>query len=447
MTAPATPNPLPPGEFGLPILGETLSFFRDAQFAQKRHQKYGAIFKTRLLGSPTIFMRGVEANRFVLTHENQFFVVNWPPSTKALLGSLSLALQTGDVHQKRRKLLAQAFLPRALSSYITAMESITDRYLQQWQQQEELTWYPQLQRYTFDVACKLLMGLDAGFETRLGQEFEVWCEGLFSIPLNLPWTRFGKAKRSRDRLLKEIEKYIVQRQQQILSHTESSNDALSLLIQAEDEDGTKLSLEELKDQILLLLFAGHETLTSAIASFCLLVTQHPAVLTALRAEQQQFPADQPLTLEQLKQMTYLEQVLREVMRLIPPVGGGFRKVITACDYGGYQIPKDWAVLYQISPTHNDAALYPQPDRFEPDRFSPEQLQAQSSDRQKYGYLPFGGGIRECLGKEFARLEMKLFAAHLVRGYGWELLPDQDLELVAVPTPHPRDQLKVKFWQL
>ena len=442
--------PMPPGNFGLPIVGETLSFLQDAQFAQKRHQKYGAIFKTRLLGSPTIFMRGVEANRFVLTHENEFFVVSWPPSTKALLGSLSLALQMGSVHQNRRKLLAQAFLPRALAGYTTAMAAITDRYLQQWQQQGELTWYPELRRYTFDVACKLLMGLDAGFETQLGHEFEVWGEGLFSIPLNLPWTRFGKAKRSRDRLLKEIEKYILLRLQGKNQNTlsnESETDALSLLIQAEDEDGSKLSLDELKDQIMLLLFAGHETLTSAIASFCLLVAQHPTVLAALRAEQQRFPADQPLAIEQLKQMTYLDQVIREVMRLIPPVGGGFRKVIAACDYGGYRIPEGWAVLYQISPTHNDAALYPQPDRFDPDRFSPEQLQAQSSDRQKYGYLPFGGGIRECLGKEFARLEMKLFAAHLVRGYAWELLPDQDLELVTVPTPHPRDLLKVKFWQL
>ncbi|MBD3882471.1 cytochrome P450 [Phormidium tenue FACHB-886] len=431
-----------PGSFGLPIVGETLSFFRDSQFAQKRHQKYGAVFKTRLLGSPTLFMQGVEANRFVLTHENQFFEVAWPPSTEALLGNLSLALQTGDVHQNRRKLLAQAFLPRALSGYIAAMEELTDRYLQRWQQQREFSWYPELRRYTFDVACKLLVGLDAGFETQLGHEFETWSEGLFSIPVNLPWTRFGKAKRSRDRLLREIEQLIRQRQQQ-----ELGNDALSLLLQAEDEDGNRLSLEELKDQILLLLFAGHETLTSAIASFCLLVAQHPAVLTALRTEQQQFPTEQPMTLDQLKQMAYLEQVLREVMRLIPPVGGGFRKVIAACEYEGYQIPKGWAVLYQIGSTHTNANLYPQPNQFDPDRFSPAQLQSQSVDRQKYGYLPFGGGIRECLGKEFARLEMKLFAARLIRGYDWRLLPNQNLEMVTVPTPHPRDQLKVEFWKI
>ena len=193
---------------------------------------------------------------------------------------------------------------------------------------------------------------------------------------------------------------------------------------------------------MLLLFAGHETLTSAIASFCLLVAQHPEVLAKLRDEQHSLQA--PLTLETLKQMTYLEQVLREVMRQVPPVGGGFREVLEPSEINGYQIPQGWTVLYQISATHQDGDLYPQPDQFDPERFSPEQLQRQSADQQKYGYLPFGSGIRECLGKEFARLEMKIFAALLVRGYDWELLPGQNLEMVIVPTPHPRDGLRVRF---
>jgi cytochrome P450 len=432
-----TALPLPPGRYGLPVLGETLSFFGDRHFAQKRHEQYGAVFKTRLLGKPTIFMRGAEANRFVLTNENQYFVVTWPPSTKALLGPLSLALQTGGTHQSRRKLLAQAFLPRALSGYIAAMEDITQRYLQSWEKQRSLTWYPELRNYTFDVACKLLVGFDAGSQTRLGHLFEVWCEGLFSLPLNFPWTRFGRALKARDLMLKELESIICDRQQS----PDPSNDALGLLMQARDEVGDRLTLEELKDQILLLLFAGHETLTSAIASFCLLMAQHPQIFERVRQEQQQFPWDAPLTLEQLKQMSYLEQVLKEVLRLIPPVGGGFREVLQTCEYNGFCIPSGWNVLYQIGPTHKDEAAYPDPDRFDPDRFNPERTA--SLEEQKYGYVPFGGGIRECLGKEFARLEMKLFAVHLAQQYEWKLLP-QDLEMVTIPTPRPRDGLKVEF---
>ena len=429
--------PLPPGDFGLPLIGDTLSFFRDPNYGEKQHKRYGPIFKTRLLGSPTLFVKGAEANQFILTNENNYFVVSWPPSTKALLGNLSLALQTGGEHQNRRKLLAQAFMPRALSGYIDTVQSITHGYAEKWAETATLTWYPELRNYTFDVACKLLVGLDQGAQTELGHLFETWCAGLFSIPLALPWTRFGKAKQARKRLLVLLEEIIRQRQQR----TDLGNDALSLLIQAKDEEGNSLGIDELKDQVLLLLFAGHETLTSAIASFCLLVAQHPQVLIALRAEQSTFDPTVPITLDTLKQMPYLEQVLQEVLRLIPPVGGGFRKVLKTCELNGYRIPEGWTVLYEINQTHLNPDDYVAPDNFQPERFE------KGAQPNKYSYVPFGGGIRECLGKEFARLEMKLFAVHLLRGYSWKLLPDQDLSMVVVPTPHPRDNLRVQFGRL
>jgi len=425
---------LPPGSLGLPLIGDTLNFLQDSDFAKKRHQQYGPIFKTSLFGQPTVFVRGQEASLFVLTNDNKYFVMNLPASTKALLGSLALSVQTGADHQNRRKLLYQAFAPRALAGYIGAMENITQRYLEKWEKMETMTWYPELRSYTFDVAGKLLVGIDNGSETALGHNFENWCRGLFSISLDLPWTQFGKAKKSRKLLLAELEKIIRDRQQ----GTPSDKDALSLLISGRDEEGNSLSLEELKDQVLLLLFAGHETLTSAISSFCLLLAQNPDVMASLRAEQQQFPASEPLTLEQLKQMTYLEQVLREVLRLIPPVRGIFRKVINACEFGGYEIPKGWTVACGINQTHQDSQLYPEPERFDPDRFSPERVP------KPFSYVPFGGGLRDCLGKEFARLEMKLFAAKIVREFEWELLPDQDLNLIAIPAQRPRDGLRVKF---
>lgn len=430
---------LPPGNLGLPLIGDTLNFLQDAQFAKKRHQQYGPIFKTSILGQPTVFVSGPEANLFVLSNENQYFVVSWPPSTKALLGPLSLALQTGTEHQKRRKLLYQAFQPRALSGYIGAMENITRGYLEKWTQMKEFAWYPELRNYTFDVAGKLLVGIDAGSETVLGRYFETWCEGLFTVPVNLPWTKFGKAKRCRNLLLAELESIVCDRLQGIATDT----DALGLLISARDDEGNSLSLEELKDQVLLLLFAGHETLTSAIASFCLLLAQHPDVMAKARAEQQQFSPAEPYTLEQLKQMTYLEQILREVLRLVPPVGGGFRQVIKDCELGGYHIPSGWSLLYEINLTHQDLEFYPEPDRFDPDRFNQER----SSNAKPFSYVPFGGGLRECLGKEFARLEMKLFAAKLLRECDWELIPGQDLNLIRVPTPHPRDGLRVNFQML
>jgi cytochrome P450 len=428
--------PLPPGNLGLPVLGETLDFFRDPRFAQKRHEQYGAIFKTRLLGKNTIFVKGPEAIQYVLLHENQYFVAGWPPSVKALLGPLSLVLQQGSVHIQRRKLMAQAFQPRALESYIPTIETISEQYFQRWVNQGTITWYPELRHYTFDIACKLFVGLDHGSQTPLGQWFETWGEGLFSIPVRLPWTRFGKAWHSRNLMLKELERLILARQ----NTPETGNDALGILLQAKDETGEGLSLEELKDQILLLLFAGHETLTSAVASFCLFMAQFPEVQAKARAEQEAF-AHQPLTLETLKKMTYLDQVMREVLRFMPPVGGAFRDVIQSCEYGGYHLPQGWGLLYSINATHSDAQTFSQPDTFDPERFNPDRTE----DKVKpFSHVAFGGGLRECLGKEFARLEMRLFGAKLLQDYQWELVPGQDLTMVVMPTPHPRDGLKVQF---
>ncbi|MEY4518544.1 MAG: hypothetical protein RLZZ499_1143 [Cyanobacteriota bacterium] len=428
--------PEPPGSSGLPLIGETIAFFNDPDFNSKRVAKYGKVYQTNIFGSPTVIMIGSEANTFLFRNENKYVVSSWPKSTRILLGKKSLAVNNGSFHTSRRKLLYQAFQPRALASYIPTMSQITDAYLKKWSETSTLTWYPELRDYTFDIASNLFVSKDGGSQTPIGHYFEDWCAGLFTLPISLPWTKFGKALKARKKLLESLEDIILQRQQA----DEPGEDALGLLIQAKDEAGNGLSLEELKDQILLLLFAGHETLTSAIASFCLLTAQHPDVLAKLRAEQASLNITGTPTLADLQAMTYLEQVLKEVMRLIPPVGGGFRKAIATFEFAGYRIPQGCNIQYQIAQTHQDKDLYPESDRFNPDRFAADN----SIDKSSFGYIPFGGGLRECIGKEFARLEMRLFASKLLQNYQWELIPDQNLDLVTVPTPHPRDGLKVNF---
>ncbi len=429
--------PTPPGENGLPLIGETIAFFTDPDFNNKRAAKYGKIYKTSIFGNTTVIMTGAEANTFLFRNENKYVVSTWPKSTRILLGKDSLAVSSGNIHTSRRKLLFQAFQPRALTSYIPTMAEITTKYLQRWEQRQTLTWYPEIRDYTFDIASNLFLSTDGGTGSKVAELFTTFVDGLFTIPVALPWTKFGKALKARQELLAHLETIVLRRKQA----DDPGTDALGILIKAKDELGNELSLDELKDQVLLLLFAGHETLTSAIASFCLLTAQHPEVMERLRTEQDKLQISDNPSLEDLQQMTYLEQVLKEVMRLIPPVGGGFRNAIADFEFGGYQIPKGWTIQYQIAQTHKDESLYPQSDRFDPERFNPQH----PVDKQaSFGYLPFGGGLRECLGKEFARLEMRLFTSRLLRDYQWELLPDQNLGLTTVPSPRPRDGLKVKF---
>ncbi|MGF1479419.1 MAG: cytochrome P450 [Cyanophyceae cyanobacterium] len=432
----AHPAPLPPGSFGFPLIGETLSFLNDPDFAEKRRRKYGAIFKTNILGRPTVVMTGPEANRFLLaTHMHKFsWREGWPPTFKELLGK-SLFLMEGEEHKRNRKLLMPAFHGAALSNYISTMEQVIQRYLHKWEELESLTWFPQLKQMTFEIASTLLIGSQPGAMTeQLSQWFADLTTGLFAPPIRLPWTRYGRALRARNQLLNHIEAAVRHRQQ------EPAQDALGLLVQSRDENGNSLSLEEIKVQALLMLFAGHETTTSMLTSLCMALAQHPEVLAKARAEQEGMVG--ALTIGQLKQMTYLEQVLKEVERLYPPIGGGFRGVIESFEFNGYTVPQGWMALYRIPGTHKDSRIYSEPERFDPDRFSPERAEHKQTD---YSLVGFGGGPRVCLGFAFAQAEMKIFAAHLLRHYTWEL-PKQNLSLDPIPTLHPRSGLKVKFYR-
>lgn len=430
---------LPPGRLGLPIVGESISYLRDpARFIQQRQQQYGSIFKTHLFGRPTIALIGAEAARFLFANDGQRLEMTNTSTFEALLGVHSIGVKTGSAHQVLRKQLFQAFQPRALAEYALTMETMTHCYLQKWEQMKELTWYPELKQYTLDIAYKLLVGVDTTADENLGTLYEAWSDGLLSLPIRFPGSKFAHAMRSREQLLQRIDTLIDQRH-----NPSTQQDALGILLQAQDEAGNYLSRADVKDNILALLIAGHETLTSALTSLCLFLAQHPDVLQTARTEQAQLGLTGKLTQESLKQLSYLEQVLKEVLRLAPPVvRSGQRKVLKTCEVAGYVIPKGWDVFYQIQETQQDPNIYTHPEQFDPQRFAPDRAE----DKKVFSHIPFGGGIRECLGKEFARLEMKLFATLLIRDYDWELLPGQNLERVVLPFSRPRDGLKVKFWR-
>ena len=436
----ASTLPLPPGKSGLPWIGETISFLTDPDFATKRRQQYGAIFRTNLIGRPTVVMSGAAANKFILsTHFDRFsWRDGWPDNFRELLGA-SLFLQEGAEHQRNRKLLMPAFHGKALMNYVTTMTEITDRYLSKWEQTGDLTWFPELKHLTFEIASVLLIGSEPGAETtELSRLFTELTNGLFTLPLKWSYTTYGRAITARDRLLAHIEQVVLERQQS------PTQDALGLLVQSQDEEGNRLSVAELKVQALLLLFAGHETTTSLIASFCLALAQNSEVLARARAEQSQIGRNTPISIDSLKQMTYLDRVLHEVERMYSPIGGGFRGVIKEFEFNGYRVPKGWQVLYRIPEAHFDAAVYPQPHTFDPDRFDPDRSDYKPSD---YTFVTYGGGSRICIGMAFAQMELKIIAAMLLRRNSWELLPNQNLTLDPIPTLHPRDGLKVKFQKL
>lgn len=425
---------LPPGSLGWPIIGEMIPFLFDKKFADKRFRQYGKLFKTKIANKPAIFAYGDENNKFLLT--NKDIQVKLPKSTEMLFGKSSISVQVGEIHKQRRQILYSLFKPRMLESYFDTMVKISEQYLEYWIKQENLVWYPEIQNYTFDLAFEFLMGLDEASKSSFKPLYETWQNGIFSLnTIKLPWTKFGKAWKARRLLKKKFEQMIINRQKK--TNTNAQN-ALDILITAKDENGKPLSMEEISDHLLGILFAGYGTLTSTLASFCRLMAQKPEILHSIREEQQKFPKQ--LTIMQLNEMPYLELVLKELLRTNTPVGTGFRETVKDCELQGYHIPKGWFVFYQISNTHKDPDIYENPHVFDPNRFASDREEGQ----KPFSYLPFGGGIRECLGKDFARLEMKIFASLLARSCEWELLPNQNLDIEFTPVAKPKDGLKVRI---
>lgn len=425
-------KPLPPGSLGLPFIGERPQLL-DHAYLQRQYERYGPVFKTRVLGRNIAVFLGPEANRFVLASGMKYFSWRdgWPPTFKELLGE-SLFVQDGEEHRQKRRLIMPAFHHDAIHNYLSTMDEIARRYTRKWAQMGQVRWLDEFKQFTFEVASILLTGSEPGQDIeRLSRLFVTLTRGFIMVPVRWSWTPYGQALAARRELLKYIDRAIENRR------ANPSRDALSLLVHTRDEDGNSLTNEELQAQTLLMLFAGHETSASMLTSLVLLLAQNPVIWEQARAEVMASVQGNSPTMEELRRMTYLDQVLKEVERLNPPVPAGFRGVVETFEFNGYTIPAGWTALYPINSAHRNPAIYTHPDQFDPDRFS----KARNEARVPYSLVGFGGGPRLCVGYAFAQLEMKIMATYLLRDVTWAISPNQDLNTVYRPTLMPKGGLQ------
>ncbi|XP_052009099.1 cytochrome P450 26B1-like [Xyrauchen texanus] len=445
--------PMPKGSMGFPIIGETCHwFFQGAGFHASRRQKYGNVFKTHLLGRPLIRVTGAENVRKVLMGEHSLVTVDWPQSTSTLLGPNSLANSIGDIHRKRRKIFAKVFSHEALESYLPKIQLVIQETLRVWSSNPEpINVYRESQRLSFHMAVRVLLGFRVSEEEMhcLFHTFQEFVENVFSLPIDVPFSGYRKGIRARDSLQKSIEKAI--REKPLHSQGKDYTDALDVLLESAKENNTELTTEELKESTIELIFAAFATTASASTSLIMQFLRHPAVLEKLREELRSYGllhdgclCQGELRLDSIISLKYLDCVIKEVLRLFAPVSGGYRIATQTFELDGVQVPKGWSVMYSIRDTHDTSAVFKDVEAFDPDRFSPER----SEDREgRFHYLPFGGGVRACLGKRLATLFLKLLAVELAGGSRFELATRTFPRMVSVPVVHPTDGLRVKFFGL
>jgi len=438
--ATSTPSekPLPPGGKGLPILGETLEFLRNpAKFAADRRTKYGNVYSTHLLGTPTINIVGPKANQWVFSGENKYLINRWIYPIRRLLGVNSVAMITGEEHRKRRAMLMNYFKYESMTAFAPAIQELTLEHMAMWAKQGDFRLETVMRRLAFEIIAAFLFGeqrkqIDL---VALSQQFGVWTSGMFTLPVNLPFTGFGKALRAKQTMFDALSAIIEARRK----NPTNAHDILNAMLEARDEQGNALPTATIVDDLQLLLFAGHDTTVSINTNMMMLLAQHPEILARAREELAAFSDADLCDLEKLKDLPYLDAIIMETMRMIPPVGGLFRQSTVDTEYGGYKIPKGHAITITPAATHTDPKLWDSPEKFEPERFLRNEHK-----REPFQHIPFGGGPRLCLGQNFAMIEMRIIMSSAIRHYAWELAPEQDLTLKLFPLPIPKSGLDIQF---
>lgn len=433
------PLPLPPGRRGLPLLGETLSFLRSPlAFNQERRARFGDVFRTHLFGAPTVFLAGADANRWIFAGENDYLQNRWAAPVRRLLGPRSLSMIAGEEHRERRKVLAPHFTRASMERTIPMIERLTREHLARWPQEGEVVLVPRLKALAFEIATTFLVGpLPPATLESLERDFDVWVEGLFvPLPYAFPGTKLARALAAHERMMTLLDRLVRDRD----GAASTGTDVLSTLLAARDDEGRPLDRDTIAQEIQLLFFAGHDTTVTSTTNAMIHLALHPEALARAREEQDALGAG-PIDAERVARAEWLTAVVRESMRVIPPIGGAFRVATRDVEYGGHRIPEGWVVLVGAAGTHFDERLFPDPNRFDPERMLEPRAEHKKTP---FAWIPFGGGPRLCLGQHFAMLEMQAMLALLVRDHAWELVDRERLAWTSIPFPRPRDGGRVRF---
>jgi len=406
-------------------------------FLARMYQEHGPIFRARTdWWQDIVYLVGPEANRFVLASNRLKF------SHRQGWGQFFGVIETygdglltmdGPEHDQHRRMMNPAFTISYMDRYLPLMNRIIRERTATWLDRGEVDVFEEARKITFDVAAEALVGLQTGPEVDRFREifFSLITLGQNADDEKDYGTRLAELQRELyDLLLPKIRR----RRQQ------PTDDVLGMLVRARDDHGNALSDEQLIAHTNILLVAGHETSTSLSAWLLYLLSQHPSYAQRVLEEQDALlaRAAEP-SLEAIKRMKLLEHALSEAERLYPPVSNGPRGVQEDFEFGGYHVPAGTHVFYSISGAHRIPTIFADPARFDPDRFAPPR----EEHKTPYALVGFGGGPRICIGINFAQVEIKALISHLLRNYQLELVPDQQIVQMYMPTSMPLNGIRMR----
>jgi cytochrome P450 len=339
-----------------------------------------------------------------------------------------------------------AFHRKRISAYGTIMTDATTKLLERWQsyaqQDSSLDVAEEMMSLTLQIVGKTLFSLDLSDETNtIGAAVTTLLKLLGNYvyapfpPLSIPTSRNRRLLAANRSLEQVIYRIIAERRQQ----STDTGDLLSMLLLARDEEtGQGMNDRQIRDELMTMLLAGHETTANTLAWTWYLLSQHPEVEQRLYTEVDEVLGGALPTVEHLSDLKYTNMVLEEALRLYPPACILSRKAIADDELCGYPIPANSMVLVSPYAIHHHPSYWPDPERFDPERFTPEHI----AERPHYAYFPFSSGPRMCIGSSFAMMEAQLILATIVQRYRLCLVPGHPVEPQMLVTLRPKYGLKM-----
>jgi len=421
------PGPYPPGatRFSMKRTRQLIRY--PLPLLLSLYEQYGPIFTIRGLHRIEVAMVGPEATHFVTVERPDLF--QWREGHFGELTPLigdGILTTDGVYHDRARRLMMPAFHRERIEAAVAVMTEEANRAADSWRPGETVDVYATAREVALRIAMRALLGLDPDGSGRgaaaadlFEQALSYWGTDAHQRLLRgpgSPWSRMKQARRALDEI---VYGEIARRRAE--GPASGREDILSILVESEDEDGSRLADEEVRDQLMTLLFAGHDTSSSTIAFLLYELARHPDALARITAD---------------PDGGQLDLAIDETLRLYPPVWLGCRRSTEAFEFGGREVPKGAYVNYFPWATQRLPEVFPDPEAFIPERFVREQKAA----LPKGAYTPFGGGSRICIGKRFGQTVVKTVATILLQRCSYELAPGHELRIALQPTLSPRGGL-------
>ncbi|KAI3446076.1 hypothetical protein Pfo_002741 [Paulownia fortunei] len=415
---------LPPGSSGIPLIGESLeliipSYSIDVQpFLKKRLQRYGPLFRTNVAGRNVVVSADQEFNNFIFQQEEKL-VVHWYLDLFAKLFKQGELRPDGlSVHKYMRNLVLSHFGVECIKqNLLSQFEELVRRTLHSWSIQDSIEVESASVAMYGEFGGKLLYSYDPESSKELTDKFIHVAQGAMSFPLNIPGTTYYKCLKDKEKVLKSVREVV---QARLSSPQNIQDDLLSEMIK--DMNTVNFLTQEFITQLLFSLsFATFQTIPAMLAFALKFISENPAVLRELIAEHEEIlrkrqTLDSSVTWEEYKSMTFTLQVINETLRLGNTVPGFLRKAVKDIKVKGYTIPAGWGIMACHSVLHLDPNIYKDPLTFDPWRWKDV-----TSEFICKNLTPFGGGIKQCAGADYARASMSIFIHVLVSKYRWTII--------------------------